>query len=338
MALNWQLDEEVETHMKAEREEEAKNPPPPEPDSGPSTPSVTVEKEEPVKAEPKPEVKAEEPKKERPRNPDGTFAKTDAEVKAEKEAKAPEKAPEKPQDQHEKMVSLSALHEERQRRKEMQSKVDGMERRFAELIEKMNKPAPAPVPDPAQDFPAHVTHHFNQFAQKTEELGKEVQSIKSMEQQRENEARFLSAYQQSAAEFTASQKDFPQAYSHWLQSRLEELTDAGYSKEQAMAIRTAEEKGLVGKAFQDGVNPAERLFAVAKRRGYTSHSAEPAPQTQHVVSDAEKLKTIAAGQRATPALGGGGMKPKLTLQGIAALSDDEFNALDWEKTMRELAP
>lgn len=212
-----------------------------------------------------------------------------------------------------------------------------MEKRWGELVEKIQRPQ-TQAPDPNQDFAGYTMHQFQQVQQQNQELGKKVQSFEQWQSQQQNEQRFLSAYQQAASEFAARQQDFPKAYGHWLQSRIEELTDAGYTKEQAMTIRSAEEKALVLKAFDDGVNPAERIFAVAKRRGYATPSAETPSQPQQVVSPAEKLKMVSEGQRATPQMGGGGMKPKLTLQGIAQMSDEEFNALNWEKAMRELAP
>jgi hypothetical protein len=95
---------------------------------------------------------------------------------------------------------------------------------------------------------------------------------------------------------------------------------------------------MVFKAFEDGVNPAERMFAVAKRRGYTAPSVEPEHKPQDVVAAQEKVKQIEAAQRATPAMGGSGVKPKLSLQAISQMSDEEFAALDWEKTMGSLTP
>jgi hypothetical protein len=331
MALNWQLDEETEKHMNEAREDERKNPEP-EPTSGPSTPAVTVEKEPEA---PKPEVKVEEKPKvdERPRNPDGTFAK----VKEDEPAKPVETAPEKPivTEQPEKMVSLNALHEERERRKELQRKMEAMEKRWGELVEKIGKPAPQPAPDPSQDFAGYTIHQFQQVQQQQQALGQKVQSFEEWQKNQAEEGRFQQAYFQAAQDYAANQKDFPQAYGHWLKSRLEELTDAGYTRDQAIQIRTAEEKAMVMKAFEDGVNPAQRIYTVAQRRGYTIPSV---PEVQPAVDQAAKLKQIAEAQRATPALGGGGMKPKLTLQGIAQMSDEEFSTLDWERTMRELMP
>lgn len=334
MALNWQLDDDVNAHMNEAMKEERDNPPPPEPDSGPSTPSMAVEKElekEPEKVEAKVEEKID-----RPRNPDGTFAPTKGEPEelkaAPKEApKAPEKAVEPPEG----FVAHGAFHEERQRRKALQQQVESMEKRWTDLVAKMQEKQQTPPPDPAQDFPGHVQHHFNQFTQKTAELEKKVQGFEQQTTQQQQEQQFLNAYSQAAAEFTSRQPDFNLAYNHWLKSRMEELTDAGYSQEQALHIRGAEERGLVAKAFEDGVNPSERLYAVAKRRGYTNAGASETPKA---LDPAEKLKQIEAGQRATPAMGGSGMKPQLTLQAVAAMSDEEFAAMDWERTMRQLTP
>lgn len=323
----FELDDETSKHMNDAEADEVANPP------------VEEKPVEEVKAEaPTPE---EKPAVERPRRPDGTFAPKDAEVlpveqKVEKPVeKAVEKPVEKTSRPPEGYVAHGAFHEERERRKALQSQMEAMEKRFAETLAKLNPPAPPP--DPNQDFPGHVQHHFNQFAQKTQELEKKVSGFEQMTQQQQEEARFVQAYSAAAQQFASRQPDFQNAYNHWLTGRLEELKDAGYTEEQALHIRAAEEKGLVAKAFEDGVNPAERLFAVAKRRGYTVPSVSPAEVVKPAVDPLEKLKQIEAGQKATPQMGGSGMKPKLTLGAVAQMSDDEFNSLDWEK-LRELMP
>lgn len=88
--MNIEKDEELENHMREAMEDERKNPPPPEPDSG-SSPAMQVEKEPET-----PKVEAQdESKVDRPRNPDGTFAKqkdTEAPPAKAEEPKA-EKAP-----------------------------------------------------------------------------------------------------------------------------------------------------------------------------------------------------------------------------------------------------
>ncbi len=106
-------------------------------------------------------------------------------------------------------------------------------------------------------------------------------------------------------------------------------------------MRMVEEAQIVARAFQDGVNPAERIFALARRMGYAAPAADAAEPSKGEAAatpnPAEaKLEAIAKGQRATPAMGGGGAKPKMTLASIAGMSDEEFDALDWDRTMREL--
>lgn len=340
-AQAFALDDETLKHMDAAIKEERDTPS--EPDR--PAPTVTIEREEPA-AEKKAEKPAEKPAEKqeagRARNPDGTFAKTETE-----KAAAAEKPAEKPQEHKappEGYVPHGALHEERERRKATEKRVEAMEARFQALVAKIQeKPAPqAPAaPDPNQDFPGHVQHHFNQFTQQQAELGKKVQGFEALHQQQQQEMQFMQAYQIAAQQFAARSPDFGNAYQHWLKGRLEELTDAGYSPEQALHIRSAEERGLVAKAFEDGVNPAERLYAVAKRRGYTVPSSAPAEQPaaeKPAVDPAEKLKQIEQGQRSTPSMGGGASKPRLTLKSISEMTDEEFQALDWERTMKELTP
>lgn len=330
MALSFELDEETQKHMEQAREEERTHVPEPEVER--PAPTVTVE------ADPEPKV---EEKPGRVRNPDGTFAKVEEKPKLEKPAEKPAEKPQeqaKPEKAPEGYVAHGAFHEERERRKGLQKQVEQMESRFKELIAKMQAPKTEekPAPDPATDFPGHVAHHFNTLAQQQAALGQKVQSFEALQEQQQRAAQFMQAYHASAADFSTRQADFGTAYNYLLNARLEELIDAGYSKEQAIHLRTMEEQGIVMKAFEDGANPAERLYAVAKRRGYTAGSDKPAERP--AVDSAEKMRQIEAGQKATPSMGGGAMKPKMTLQAVAQMSEAEFAALDWEKTMRELTP
>ena len=325
----FELDEETQNHMRQAMEEET-SPPPDRPE-----PAVHAEPAN----EPQQEVKAEKPD-DRPRNPDGTFAKPGEKVETKVEAKPPEKPQEAPQRQ-ESVVPHVALHEERQRRKELQAKVETMEKRWEQIVAKLSETKQPPPPDPQVDFVGHVQHNFQNIQQNQGDLAKRVENFEAWQNHQAQEARFLQAYSMAAQQFASNAPDFGSAYNHWLKSELEELADAGYTSDQAMQIRSGKERAIVLKAFEDGVNPAERLYAVAKRRGYTAGSAKPAEpkqETKPAVDPAEKLRTIEQGQRATPQMSGGGMKPKLTLASIATMSDAEFAALDWDKTMRELTP
>ena len=107
------------------------------------------------------------------------------------------------------------------------------------------------------------------------------------------------------------------------------------------------EIAIVSKAFQDGVNPAERLYAFAETRGYKK--ADPTPVVDPAVAAqekaaaamgeaAKKLGTIARGQAAGKSLSGAGgaSVDTMTIESLLAMDDEEFGKLS-PKAFRRIA-
>lgn len=70
------------------------------------------------------------------------------------------------------------------------------------------------------------------------------------------------------ADFAAENPDYRDAALFYRQQRMEELQDAGYSGD-ALKGRLADDLfGLVRTAFSNGLDPAERVYALAKKRGF----------------------------------------------------------------------
>lgn len=280
-------------------------------------------------ATPEPEAKPD-----RARDEGGRFAK--AEDKPEPKAEAKDaKAEGKPDAKTppEGYVPHGALHEERERRKKMQAELDdikrrneAMEARFGQLMERFKPQAP----DLQQDPVGHLSHRLN-------ELGQEVQQQRDYRQRNEAQIaqqqqwqQFLNAYGAASQQFTQSQPDYVKAHSALMTAMIADYQALGYDQAQATQMANQQEVQIAAKAFQDGVNPAERVYRLAQRRGY---KLEAAP-----VDPAAKLAVIEQGQRKSPEFSPGGAgRPKLTLEAVAAMSDEDFGKLDWEKTMRELA-
>lgn len=70
------------------------------------------------------------------------------------------------------------------------------------------------------------------------------------------------------ADFAVDHPDYNDAATYYRAQRTEELKEAGYSGE-ALASRLADDLfGLVKTAFTSGLDPAERVYNLAKRRGF----------------------------------------------------------------------
>lgn len=249
----------------------------------------------------------------------------------------PEPTPEpvaevKPEPEPQKTVPLAALHEERQRRKELQENLRQIEernRRMEEAFQRIQERLKPQPPSFDEDPLGALKHQNEELARKTQEYEQRFQQFDQHQQVEVQRQQFITRYQQEAQQFAQQTPDFSDAYKFLIQSRQAELASVGYNPQEISMLVQQEEVMLVGKAFEDGVNPGERVYAMAKARGYS----KPAPAQPAQPAQAEsKMDTLQKGQQASASLsavaGKGG--ENLTLEVLATLSGDEFDKA-WEK-------
>jgi hypothetical protein len=239
----------------------------------------------------------------------------------------------------EKMVSLSALHEERARRKTTDAEKRTLETQLAELrgkfsiVEKLNTPAAPVVPEPTieEDIFAVVKKQGESIAQ-FEAREKAATEARAADTAR-NEV--VTAYQADARQFEATTPDFKAAYNHLLQSRANELAAMGYSDPvQLHQAITNDEMAIANMAKANGKSAAEIIYSLAKMRGYAKPAdpkpePAPAPAAKTTPTAAEKIETINAGQSANKSLsntGGSAGDPDMTGEMLLKMPMDEFEA------------
>src|SRR5215472_12387791 len=73
--------------------------------------------------------------------------------------------------------------------------------------------------------------------------------------------------------------DYPQAVRHLTQMRNRQLEIAGIrdAAERAQIIQQ-EGLGVAARAFQDGGNPAERIYQISQAMGYAPPAPQPLPE------------------------------------------------------------
>lgn len=243
-------------------------------------------------------------------------------VEVEKEPEpVAEKEPEKP-----KLIPVEVLQEERRERQALARQIQEREQEFIrvqtrlEALQEALNPKVEP-PKYEEDPIGALKHEIDQTARGYQELqraeqqrAQQAQAIAHMEQ--------LRAFGKSQAEaYAEKQPDFWDAYTAMQVIKEAELRAIGHTDDAQIRQWINEyEASIIEKAAKDGVNPAERLYSMAKAYGY-------APK-QAVKDVAEKkLETIAAGQNASKSLGAaGGTAPpaKLTLEALKDMSDEEF--------------
>ncbi|MEN3234725.1 hypothetical protein PUR29_14080 [Methylobacterium ajmalii] len=247
-------------------------------------------------------------------------------------------------------VRHGAFHKERVRRKELEAEVGRLrdmhtrgDERLRLLTQAMQQGAPqaqqqaagqpqaqAPaVPNPEEDIFGYVKHLEAQLA---EVRGGQQQMT---EAQREKQAfdDTVTSYRADIGRFSQSEPAFADAYQHLIQSRAQELAFMGVPQHEITKAIQADELVLVRDSLANGVSPAERVFQMAKLRGFSPKAPEPAPvaaaATPPAESAADRAARVQAGQQAAGrSLSGAGGAPaaEMTLERLAEMSESEFEA------------
>lgn len=218
-------------------------------------------------------------------------------------------------------VPIHALHEAREKNKLLTAEL-------AELRKQL-QPKPAAEIDVDKDPVAALKATRDELRQRSEQEARQRQEA-------EFHARLTSSYRDAAQSFMQETPDFREAYDGLLAARVGELQAMGYSQAEAARLTEAEERNLVIKAFQDGVNPAERLYAYAQARGFKPKAA--AANAKAAEEAAAKLKKVEEGQAAAKSLGAapGSAEQELSLKAYLEMSDDEADKLPKDKLRKLL--
>lgn len=245
-------------------------------------------------------------------------------------APAAEAAPEAPEEQP-RQVPLAELLKERAARKEaaqetqrLREMMEAGNRRLEELaalVQQRNAPPAAPPPDINTDPVAHFQHETSALRKTVEQLANERQLEQQRQQQSMAEQELVFRYNRSGAEFAQRQADFPAAYEAYKDSVIREAVLQGLNEMQAVQHLINTEKQLAIAAFRDGASPAERIYELAKMRGY-----QAAPKAD----PAGRMAAMQRGQTAAKSVGGtapgraAGDYSGLTLEEFARMPYDQF--------------
>ena len=243
-------------------------------------------------------------------------------------------------------VRHGAFHRERERRKAAETELAQLRERFTRgderlrlLTESLQQGRPpaqpqAPAQPEAPAAPNPEEDIFGAFAALQRELAELRQGQQKTVEEREAEhqhGEVVRAYQGDAARFAQAEPAFQEAYTFLLSNRAQELALNGFSREQITQALQADEMALARQCIASGVSPAERLFQMAKLRGFAPKAPEPAAPPAPAApaeTPAEKAARIQAGQTAAKSLSAAGGAPaaEMTLEALAAMSEAEFEA------------
>lgn len=242
--------------------------------------------------------------------------------------KKQEPGPGEQQQEEAKTVPHAALHEERMRRKELQAEVQSqrelmarMEERFKVLSERMEPKEQAPNYE--EDPAAYLKYQTDQLASTVSNFQEDQTKAKEAAEQAAQLEAFRSRFTAVETEYAGNVPDYYEAIDHLRNARAAELTAFGYPPEQVQQAMQWDAHQLAHQAFQQGLNPAQQFYEMAKARGYTPKAAGAKPAQEK--SEVEKLKTVAEGQKRGGSMGTSGSgNEEMTLAKLAQLTDEEF--------------
>lgn len=251
-------------------------------------------------------------------------AATHEETKPEGEAK--------PDDQSTKTVPLAALHESRRKEREARDQLRAMDERvrigeqrlqqLMELAQRGQQQMPAFDQDPASNLNARL-------AQIEQVRNAEQQNYMAEQQRAAAKARLQHEVGMQEADYRQTQPDYDDALAYLREDAINSMRAMGASDERIGQALEQQFGTMAWNLMQSGQNIPERVYALAKARGY---------QQKPAVSATDKMQMAQRGVSAARSLGSGG-KPStgLTLESLASMPADQFaEATKDDKAWRKL--
>jgi hypothetical protein len=285
-------------------------------------------------AEPGPETEPHEPDDAEPAGePDAGDDLKPERVKPD-DAEPAEAEPE-PAEAERKNVPLAVLREEREKRQEIQNKLEEtrrtmaqMEGRFQQLVQGLQQQGQQQQPQPQAPTPDEDPIGL------LRQMAAEREQTRQASAQQQAKAQFEQHVGALEAQYMQANPDYREAAEFLQTRRLADLEAMGIADPHRRHAALYEETvGLAANAIASGKNPAEVAFNLARTWGFQPKAQR---QEQTVGAAEQKIEAAQRGQAASRSLSsGGGSSPQgLTLEAVANLSDEEFSKLSdakWAK-------
>lgn len=218
-----------------------------------------------------------------------------------------------------------SLATEQARRVEMETQVAEIRR---QLEEKLNPPPQAP--DGATDPLGLLVFQQQQLAKQMQDLQTKLTQETQNATLKQQFQAFTESVRAIKDAYVKTTPDFDAAYQHVRATRAEDLRMAGMPEANINQTLLQDELNIAQNALTKGLNPAEEIYKMAKRYGYTQQAGKA--QTPQ-----DKINAILAGQAAAK-LPGAGAPPAadITHEGLKDMSSADLNKLvmddkSWER-------
>lgn len=241
-----------------------------------------------------------------------------------------------------KTVPLAALHEERNKIREMRQRQQQMEEqlrigneRLQQLAAVMQQRAQPQPEIPAFEVDPATNLHTRQqqteaFIAQQQRAMAEQRHMQEQAQARDAALRELTRdVTQQEAEYVSQTPDYHKALDHLKTAEIQALMALGHDQQTAANVVQQNIIGMAWQLRQQGASIPDRVYALAKARGYN-------PQA---VTAQQRMQTTQRGVAASRSLGNGGqVTQNLSLETLANLPAEDFAELvkddkAWRKLM-----
>lgn len=248
-----------------------------------------------------------------------------------------------------KSVPHSALHKERERRKQTRAELEELKVKYARADERLailndavlgksqqngqqqqQEQPKNPLDEPNINPDEDLLGAFRQMQRRTSFLQQQQSQFTQAQTARDAFSQVTQNYHADAQRVMQEKPDFRDAYTHLVETRMKELEFLGMTDpEQRKQTVIREEADIVISAMKSGKSPAEVIYNFAVARGFRPNAAPPAngagAPSQKTPAQ-QKIEQVRNGQNAAQTLSntGGASHEGLTMAGLANMSDDEF--------------
>lgn len=206
-----------------------------------------------------------------------------------------------------------------------------LQKQLAEMQGKIKEMTAVKAPDPETDPLGYMTHQTKQLAEQIESLKAEIAGSAKASSEEKQVQQFFDAVNSSVKAFEATHPDYSLAYKHLVNIRTQDFRDMGMTAEQAKNAVGQEEIQIAQRALQQGKNPGEVAYGMAKRYGYVTTAVTGTTAAVTAVDD--KLATIKKGLDAGKEATRGNVKIEPSLASLKDASDSDLDKMvqnDWE--------
>lgn len=221
---------------------------------------------------------------------------------------------------------VSALTEERARRREVQEQNQRLQTRLDEIEARIRQSQAAQqqqqqIPSYDDNPAEHLRALHEQAQAKIRELDQRLAGHDQRTQVVDQHTQFVSAVSAAESDFAARTPDYHVATQFVQQRKLTEYKAVGLNDIEARQALARDTMAIAQLAFQRGQNPAELMYTAAKALGFSA-PAPQAPQAQR--------PPVAGSLQSTGGAAGADNTGMPTPEALSTMSDAEFDAW-WNK-------